>query len=109
MCVLIRDVHTLALLAAAQTASVLVGFALEYALGTRDLEDPLEKTYLAHSPPTLLDHPRFEFGIANVVCGPIVDERFMRTPADSRLPAPVILANKTIVFGRAGVKRKRTI
>jgi len=37
------------------------------------------------------------------------NERFVRTPADSRLPAPVILANKTIVFGRAGVKRKRTI
>jgi hypothetical protein len=79
MCVLVRDVQTLALLAAAQTASVLVGFALEYALGTRDLEDPLEKTYLARSPPALHDHPRFEFGIAMVVCGPIVDERFMRT------------------------------
>jgi hypothetical protein len=35
--------------------------------------------------------------------------RFVRTPADSRLPPPVILANKTIVFGRADLKRKRTI
>ena len=35
--------------------------------------------------------------------------RFVRTPADSRLPPPVILANKTIVFGRAELKRKRTI
>ena len=26
------------------------------------------------------------------------NERFMRTPADSRLPPPVILANRTIVF-----------
>ena len=37
------------------------------------------------------------------------NERFMRTPADSRLPAPVLLANKTIVFGRVDLKRKRTI
>jgi hypothetical protein len=37
------------------------------------------------------------------------NERFVRTPADPRLPPPVIVANKTIVFGRAGVKRKRTI
>ena len=26
------------------------------------------------------------------------NERFVRTPADSRLPPPVILANRTIVF-----------
>jgi hypothetical protein len=82
MCVLVRDVHTLALLLAAQAASVLVGFALEYALGSGDLEDPLEKTYLARSPPALHDHPVFEFGIGAIVCGPIVDERFMRTHAD---------------------------
>ena len=35
--------------------------------------------------------------------------RFVRTPADSRLPPPVILANRTIVFGRTDLKRKRTI
>ena len=34
--------------------------------------------------------------------------RFVRTPAESRLPPPVLLANKTIVFGRADLKRKRT-
>jgi hypothetical protein len=34
--------------------------------------------------------------------------RFVRTPAESRLPPPVLLANKTIVFGRAELKRKRT-
>ena len=37
------------------------------------------------------------------------NERFMRTPANSRLPPPVILANRTIVFGRTDLKRKRTI
>ena len=30
------------------------------------------------------------------------NERFVRTPADSRLPPPVILANKTIVFKNPG-------
>jgi len=80
-CVLIRDAQTLGLLAAAQAASVLLGFALEYALATRDLEDPLEKTILARSPPALAQP--LELRIGTIVCGPFVDERFMRSHADT--------------------------
>jgi len=81
-CLLIRDAHTLALLAAAQAASVLAGFALEYALGTRDLQDPIEQTYLGQSPPTLISAPTYEFGPGAAICGPTVDKRFMRSQTD---------------------------
>ncbi len=47
MCLLVRDVHTLAVIVAAQAACELLGFALEYALGTADLEDPIEHTIMA--------------------------------------------------------------
>ena len=79
-CVLVRDLHTLGLLAAAQTACVLVGFALEYALGTRDLEDPLDQTLMARSPPSLA--AGLELRIGTIVCGPSVDDRCMRTHAE---------------------------
>ena len=79
MCVLVRDVHTLGLLAAAQAACMLLGFAIEFALGTSDLEDPLERTLMARSPPALA--VPFELRIGTFVCGPSLDERFMRTHA----------------------------
>ena len=80
MCLLVRDVHTLALLAAAQAACVLLGFALEYALVTEDLEDPLEHTLMARSPPALA--VPCELRIGTIVCGPSLDERFMCTQAE---------------------------
>jgi hypothetical protein len=72
MCLMLRDVHTLALLVAAQTACVLVGFPLEYALTTRDLQDPLERTLMARSPPPLAVS-------SNIICGPVVDDSLMLT------------------------------
>ena len=77
MCVLVRDVHTLGLLVAAQAAGVLLGFALEYALGSADLEDPLEHTIMARSPPALA--VPCELRIGTLVCGPSLDERYMRS------------------------------
>ena len=79
MCLLIRDVQTLALLVAAQAACMLLGFALEFALGTADLEDPIEHTIMTRSPPALA--VPFELRIGTLVCGPSLDERFMRTHA----------------------------
>jgi hypothetical protein len=38
---------------------------MEFALGARDLEDPLEKTYLAKSPPAMT---AYEFSIREHVC-----------------------------------------
>jgi hypothetical protein len=77
MCLLVRDVHALALLVAAQAACELLGFALEYALGTADLEDPIEHTLMARSPPALA--APLELRIGTIVCGPSLDERYMYT------------------------------
>jgi hypothetical protein len=77
LCLLIRDVQTLALLAAAQAASLLLGFAVEFALGAADLEDPIEHTILARSPPSLA--VPCELRIGTLVCGPNVDERYYLT------------------------------
>jgi len=77
VCVLVRDAHTLALLAAAQAACVLLAFALEFALGAADLEDPLERTILARSPPSLA--VPCELRIGTLVCGPSLDERYVLT------------------------------
>jgi hypothetical protein len=79
MCLLVRDVYTLALLVAAEAACVLLGFALEYALVTEDLEDPLEQTFLARSPPSLA--VACELRIGTIVCGSSLDERLMCTQA----------------------------
>ncbi len=80
ICVLVRDVQTLALLVAGQTACELLGFALEYALGTADLEDPIEHTIMARSPPALA--VPLELRIGTLVCGPTLDERYMCTHAE---------------------------
>jgi hypothetical protein len=80
VCLLVRDVRTLALLGAAQTACGLLGFALEYALGTADLEDPIEHTIMARSPPALV--VPFELRIGTLVCGPKLDDRYMYTHAE---------------------------
>ena len=77
MSLMVRDVHTLALLVAAQNACVLVGFALEYALTTRDLEEPLERILLARSPPALAVAP--ELRVGTFVCGPVLEDSFMLT------------------------------
>lgn len=77
MCLLIRDVQTLALLVAAQAACMLLGFALEFALGTADLEDPLEHTIMARSPPSLA--VPLELRIGTLVCGPSLDERYVHS------------------------------
>jgi len=77
ICLLVRDVRTLGLLVAAQAACELLGFALEYALGTADLEDPIEHTIMARSPPALA--VPLELRIGTLVCGPSIDERYMCT------------------------------
>ena len=77
MCVLVRDVHTLGLLAAAQAACMLLGFAIEFALGAADLEDPLEHTIMARSPPSLA--VPLELRIGTLVCGPSLDERYVHS------------------------------
>lgn len=77
MCLMLRDVQTLALLVATQTACVLVGFALEYALATRDLQEPLERTLLARSPPPLAIP--LELGVGRIVCGPAPDDSLVLT------------------------------
>jgi hypothetical protein len=65
MSLMVRDVHTLALLVAAQNACVLVGFALE-----RFLE-------VARSPPALAVAP--ELRVGTFVCGPVLEDSFMLT------------------------------
>jgi hypothetical protein len=80
MCVLIRDVQTLVLLVAAEAACVLLGFCLEYALVTENLEDPLEHTFMARSPPALA--VPCELRIGTIVCGPSLDQRFMCSHAE---------------------------
>jgi len=76
---MLRDVHTLALLVAAQGACVLVGFALEYALDTRDLQEPLERTVLARSPPALAPAYTLDLRVGTIVCGPVLDDSLMPT------------------------------
>ena len=77
MCLLIRDVQTVALLVAAQAACMLLGYAIEFALGTSDLEDPLEHTIMARSPPALA--VPLELRIGTLVCGPSLDERYVHS------------------------------
>jgi hypothetical protein len=79
VCVLIRDAQTLGLLAAAQAACVLLGFALEFALGAADLQDPIESTFSARSPPAVA--VPCELRIGTLVCGPNLDERYFLTHA----------------------------
>jgi hypothetical protein len=80
MCLLVRDVRTLALLVAAQAACELLGFAVEFALGTADLEDPIEHTLMARSPPALV--VPCELRIGTLMCGPALDQRYMYTHAE---------------------------
>ena len=80
-CVLVRDAQTLGLLAAAQTACVLVAFALEYVLATYDIEDARDKTVLATAQPELA--LPIELSIGTIVRGPALDERFVCTHAQT--------------------------
>lgn len=70
-CVMVRDVHTLALLGAAQFACVLLGYNLEYVATSSDLEDPID---IGQTSALALD-----LGVAKVVCGPPLDPALMAT------------------------------
>ena len=81
-CVLVRDVQTIGLLVAAQTACVLLGFAVEYAHASGELDDPLEIAHLARktNSPTLAAGPlALELRVGTCVCGPRPDSARMCT------------------------------
>lgn len=71
-CVMVRDVHTLVLLGAAQFACVLIGYTLEYASASADLEDPSDGL-----PMGTAAFP--ELSVGTVVSGPPLDPARMAT------------------------------
>jgi hypothetical protein len=69
-CVMVRDVHTLLLLAAAQFACVLLGYSLEFAVTSADLEEAIDLL-----PPT--NTFAMDLSVGRVVSGPKLEAHLM--------------------------------
>jgi hypothetical protein len=72
-CVMVRDVHTILLLGAAQFSCVLLGYPLEYMVASADLEDPVDLLLMGNGQ----DGFPIDLAVGKVVSGPPLDARFM--------------------------------